>query len=317
MTAALPDGRVWLLLAGCGLAGFGLAVSLRHVRWRPGKYRQEQRAVASFLAPYRQSAADSLSAARRMMQVDPDFIILSSLRLAAPRMRLSYLRCLGAALPAASLAVMRFPLLPALVAGALGYVVVDAWLKGRWHKFRAGVEAELPTFVSRLGAMLLVNESLTACLEEVLDTLNPTSSSLRVWMEGYLLGMREEGRDFLAHARAQASRISPSLALVAFQLERVAETGGVGFARAFARSAQELQMILEVRAMATAKAEGARNAIAILLAIMALVVALMASSPSMRAGYADPASQAILMGALGAMALGYHFLNGMIADVLE
>lgn len=314
---SLPDWRTAALLPGCILAGVCAAILLQTIRQRAVGARRGRKAIAPFLAPYRQLRDAQVSAAYRQLQVDPDFIILSRLGLTWPRIRLLHLRLAGSALPVLALLLARFPLLPTCMAGVLGYVVTDAWLKGRWHKFRTGIEGELPTFVSRLGAMLLLNESLTACLEEVLDTLSPDSSTLRVWMEGYLQGIRQEGRDFPEHARLQANRISPSLALVVFQMGRVVETGGAGFARAFATSAQELQMILEVRAVAAAKADGTRNSITMLLAIMGLVLALMASSPGMRAGYTSPMAQALLMGALGTMAYGYYFLQGMITDVLD
>lgn len=305
--------QIWALLLGCLLCGYCLRFLLGKLRWQ----RHRGSAVQAYLAPFRPAEQKAGAAARRLLQVDPDYVILSSLRISSPRVRLQHLRVAGGLVPVLGLMLARFPLLPSLVAGVLGFVVADAWLKGRWQKFRSSLEAELPTFVSRLGAMLLLNESLTACLDEVLETLPPETSTLRVWMEGYLQGVRQEGKDFLDHAREQANRISPSLALVVFQLGRVVETGGVGFARAFAASAEELQTILEVRAVAAAKAEGARNSIAILLVIMGAVIALMATSPGMREGFLNVTAQTILMAALGAMAFGYYFLTGMIADVLE
>ena len=307
------DLQIWALLLGCLLSGYCLQLLLSRIRWR----RHRGDAVRAYLTPFRPPEKGAGAAARKLLQVDPDYVILSSLHITSPRVQLQHLRVLGGLVPVLGLLAARFPLLPSLVVGVLGFVVMDAWLKGRWQKFRASVEAELPTFVSRLGAMLLLNESLTACLDEVLETLPPESSPLRVWMDGYLQGIRQEGKDFLDHAREQANRISPSLALVVFQLGRVVETGGVGFAHAFASSAEEMQTILEVRAVAAAKAEGARNSIAILLAIMGVVIALMAASPGMREGFLDVTAQTILMAALGTMAFGYYFLTGMIADALE
>ncbi len=305
--------RSGALLLGCLLCGFCLRYGLGRIQWR---WRRDA-AMQAYLNPLRPIEHGPAATARKLLQVDPDYVILSSLHITSPRVRLQHLRALGGLIPVIGLLATRFPVLPSLVAGTLGFVVMDAWLKGRWQKFRSRVETELPTFVSRLGAMLLLNESLTACLDEVLETLPPESSPLRVWMDGYLQGVRQEGKDFLDHARVQANRISPSLALVVFQLGRVVETGGVGFAQAFAASAEEMQAILEVRAVAAAKAEGARNSITILLVIMSVVIALMATSPDMREGFRDTTTQTILMAALGAMALGYCFLTGMIADALE
>jgi len=308
-----PNHQLWALLLGCLACGYCVQYLLRKIQWP----RRGAAAVQAYLVPVRPIEYGTAATARRLLQVDPDYVVLSSLRITSHRVRLHHLRVLGGLMPVIGLLAARFPLLPALVSGVLGFVVMDAWLKGRWQQFRSRVETELPMFVSRLGAMLLLNESLTACLDEVLETLPPESSLLRVWMEGYLQGVRQEGKDFLDHARAQANRISPSLALVVFQLGRVVETGGVGFAQAFAASAEEMQTILEVRAVAAAKAEGARNAIAILLAVMGVVTALMAATPDMRAGFRDATAQAILTGALGVMAFGYYFLTGMIADALE
>ena len=71
-----------------------------------------------------------------------------------------------------------------------------------------------------------------------------------------------------------------------------------------------------MRAVAAAKADSARTSIVMLLVIMGVVIVLMALSPGLRAGYALPTSQFVLVGALGTMAFGYYFLNGMISDVL-
>ena len=54
-----------------------------------------------------------------------------------------------------------------------------------------------------------------------------------------------------------------------------------------------------------------------MLSIIAVVLALMLSSPSIRAGYNSPTSQLIAAAALGVMACGYLYLNGMIAEALE
>ncbi len=304
-----------VLLLGC--VGVGLCVTLLAHRIRlPLWTRRDTAHLTSYLTPYRRLDEERMSRVRQQISVDPEIIVLSALRITSPRVRLVHFRLLGSLVPVLGFLLGRFPVLPALMAGLLGYVVTDAWLRGHWQRFRSGLEEELPVFVSRLGAMLLLNESLTACLEEVIDTLDPRESRLRLWMQVYLQGLRQEGTDFLEHARDQANRISPSLALVVFQMGRVVETGGSGFARAFAGAAQELQAILEVRAVASAKAEASRSAITLLLIVMGVIIGIMVASPAMRQGYADPTAQLILMVSLATMALGHYILNGMITDAL-
>ena len=149
------------------------------------------------------------------------------------------------------------PLAPALGGGALAYVLADEFLKGGPRKARLAIEQELPTFVSRLGGMLLVTGSPRAAVEEITATLIE-GKPLRTWLERLLAGWQAQGEAFLAQAHLEANQISPLLGLTVYQIRRLAETGGAGAAKAFATTAEELSAILEARAVAGAKAEGAR-----------------------------------------------------------
>jgi hypothetical protein len=216
----------------------------------------------------------------------------------------------------AALVLFGMPLVPAAGGAALAYILADEFLRGKTRKARIAIEGELPTFVSRLGGMLLVTSSPRAAVEEVIATLLP-GKPLRTWMERLLAGWSSQGEPFLANAHLEGNAISPLLGLTVYQIRRLAETGGAGFTKAFATTAEELSAILEARAVAGSKAEAARQAVLTMLAIMAVILGIMLSSPVIRQGYADPTSQMIAAGALGVMAFGYTQLNGMIADALE
>ena len=214
--------------------------------------------------------------------------------------------------------LMGLPLIPALGLAALGYTlrVADTFLKGRWRKARLAVEADLPLFVSQLGGQLLVTQAPLKAVEEVVGNL-AEGSVLRLWMARLLKGLRLEGSAYLDKARAEAMQITPLLGLVLYEIGRLAETGGAGFAVAFTTTADELSAILEARAVAGSKAEAARQAVLTMLVIMGFVLGMMLSSPSIRAGFAAPTAQLVAGAALAAMAFGYVFLNGMINDALE
>jgi len=214
------------------------------------------------------------------------------------------------------LLVVGMPVVPALGGAGLSYILADEFLKGRTHKARLAIEQELPTFVSRLGGMLLVTSSPRLAVEETVNTLIE-GQPLRTWMERLLAGWSAAGEPFLAQAHLEANHISPLLGLTVYQIRRLAETGGAGFTRAFATVAEELSAILEARAVAASKAEGARSAVLTMLGIMAVILGIMLSSPAIRQGYADPTAQLIAAIALGAMAFGYAYLNSMIAEALE
>ncbi len=208
------------------------------------------------------------------------------------------------------------PLAPAVGGAALAYVLADEFLKGRPRKVRLAIEQELPTFVSRLGGMLLVTAAPRTAVEEVTATLLE-GRPLRVWLERLLAGWQARGESYLAAAHLEANVISPLLGLTVYQMRRLAETGSAGAARAFGTTAEELSAILEARAVAGAKAEAARQAVLTMLVIMAVILGIMLASPTIRQGYADPTAQLVAAGALAVMGFGYLTLNGMIADALE
>lgn len=222
----------------------------------------------------------------------------------------------GAVAPWLLALLMGLPLIPALGLAALGYILADTFLKGRWRKARLAVEADLPLFVSQLGGQLLVTQAPLKAVEEVVGNL-AEGSVLRLWLARLLKGLRLEGSAYLDKARAEAMQITPLLGLVLYEIGRLAETGGTGFAVAFTTTADELSAILEARAVAGSKAEAARGAVLTMLVIMGIVLGMMLSSPSIRAGFSAPTAQLVAGAALAAMAFGYVFLNGMINDALE
>jgi len=212
------------------------------------------------------------------------------------------------------------PLIVALGAGALAYILASEYLKNKVLQARLVVERELPTFVSRLGGMLLggmllVKSAARLAVEETAVTLTP--GPLRSWLERLLANWAVSGDVYLDQAHVEASRISPLLGLVVYQLRRLAEAGGAGFSRAFATVAEELSAILEARAVAASKAEAARRAVLTMLAVMAGVLALLLTNPAVRRGFADPTTQIISLVALAAMAFGYGYMNDMITEAME
>lgn len=208
------------------------------------------------------------------------------------------------------------PLAPALGGGALAYVLADEFLKGGARQARLAIEQELPTFVSRLGGMLLVTGSPRAAVEEITATLLE-GRPLRTWLERLLAGWQAQGEAFLAQAHLEANQISPLLGLTVYQIRRLAETGGAGATKAFATTAEELSAILEARAVAGSKAAGARQSVLTMLVIMAVILGIMLASPTIRQGYTDPTAQLVAAGALAVMGFGYVTLNSMIAEALE
>lgn len=306
---ALPEQEI-LLVAACALAGLTLTLvaSRIHISFS----RAPSRALADYVA-YANDAPESRSGEHL---VDKDAVILLSLGLPVQENLLTTIRLGAGGIPVLLLMLFGFPLVPALGGGALIYILTDAYLNSQWRKMRVRIEGELPTFVSRLAGTLLVTGSPIKAISEVADTLND-DSQLNAWIQRMLSGTRMEGRQFFDQARAEAAIISPSLALVVFQMGRFFETGGAGFTKAFATTAEELSAILEARAIAGSKAESARQAVLMMLGIMGLIMLMMFSSPNIRQGFENVTVQVVTAAAMAAMAFGYSFLNSMIDEALE
>lgn len=301
----------WLNPLPALLTALFAGLTVRSLATRISLAPAPQRALAEYLA---QPSDDKNP--QRIAWHDKEAVILFSLGLSNQPGMLNWIRAGAVLLPFLLLLLLGLPWVPALGGGALGYVLTDSFLTSRWRQVRVQMEQELPTFVARLAGTLLVTASPQKALAEVTDTLSE-ESLLRSWLLRMMANARLDGQKVIEQARGEAAQISPSLALVVFELGRFFETGGAGFAKAFSATAEELSAILEARAVAGSKAESARGAVLMMLAIMGGILFLMLSSPNIRQGFDNPTVQMIAFAALAAMGGGYVFLNGMIDEALE
>jgi len=300
------DTRV-LILLGSLLAGWTV-------------YLLASRIDVSLAAAPGRTLADYLSTPEEgrkyRIRIDRDSVILAALKLPGDASTLNYLRYGLPALAAFLAFLFRYPPVLSLGLAGLAYVLVNSFLEGKWRKFRVEMERELPTFVGRLAGTLQTTASPGKALEEVLLTL-PQNSPTRIWFEQVAKGMKLEGIRFLDEAREEAARISPSLALVVFLLRRMSETGGGGFMEAFVATAEEMSVILESRAVASAYAERARGSVHMLLEILGVMLLIMLSKGRIRQSFSIPLVQLVSLLAVGVMAFGYFYMDKMISSTLE
>ncbi|MEW6287368.1 MAG: hypothetical protein AB1509_14185 [Chloroflexota bacterium] len=248
------------------------------------------------------------------------------MRLAAMQYRLNvvgkeYLYYYGAmaALAAAVwlvLVVLGVPVTLYLLAPVLGWVVVNGQVSGAWQKMRLALEKELPTFLLRMSATIQATPNVPEAVADVTASLDP-SAPLQAWMKRLLVAMQTGGRKGLDEMREEAAAISPSLMLGVMEVERLWETGGSGYIEAFRLASENLASILEGRAMAAAKADGAWGTIRVILLALggSLVVAM--SSGAGGGLFNTPAIQIGLLIALSWAALGWNVIGDMIREVME
>ncbi len=288
-----------MLLIGAGLtAGAAVALAVRHVSFAP--------APGKALALY-QLGADAPSAP-----------VEANLNARLGLLKPSYARFLQAAtlVPGLVMILLGYPLIPALGISGLAFILLDEYLKGKPRRVRTQIEQELPPFLSRLSGSLAVTDAVRKAIDDAIRAL-PDASPLGIWLGHFLQGINREGRTFYTSARQEAELISPMLAIVVFQLSRLAETGGSGFSESFSILAEELGARQEARAVAGAKAGAARQAVIMMLGIMAGIMVMILGSPGMRHNFATPVAQLTSLVCFSVMGFGYLYLNGMIADALE
>ena len=230
----------------------------------------------------------------------------------------SYARWLQALtlLPGLIMIALGNPPIPSAGISALAFILVDEYLKGKPRRVRAQIEQELPPFLSRLSGALAVTDAVRKALDDCIQSI-PDGSPLGIWLAHFLRGVSAEGAGYYRKARDEAERISPMLAIVIFQLSRLSETGGSGFGDSFTILAEELGARQEARAVAGAKAGAARQAVLMMLGIMAAIMVLLMSSAGMRQTFSQPIAEITGLICFAVMGFGYIYLNGMIAEALE
>jgi len=216
----------------------------------------------------------------------------------------------------AGLMFLGVPLPLYLLAPVLGWVVVSGQVNGAWQKMRMALEKELPTLLLRMSATIQATPNVPEAVADVTASLDP-AGPLQAWMKRLLSAMQTGGRKGLEEMREEAAAISPSLMLAVMELERLWETGGSGYVEAFRLASDNLASILEGRAMAAAKADGAWGTVRVILLALggSLVVAM--SSSAGGGLFNTPGVQIGLLVALAWAALGWNVIGDMIREVME
>ncbi len=225
------------------------------------------------------------------------------------------LKVLAGLVAAALILALRLPPLTALAGPVLAWLAVDGLVEGRWKRMVHEIEREVPTFLARLSATVQVEPNVLLAVSDIGETLDP-EKPLRAWTERFVARCQTAGRRGFQEMLEEAQAISPSLGLAVFEIGRLWQTGGPGYARAFARAAENLSGILQGRALAASKAAGIRSSIRMVLLALVGVVLVMLRSPQFAAAMRDPLVQVVYLGMLLWVGFGWYFINGMVEEAL-
>ena len=160
-----------------------------------------------------------------------------------------------------------------------GYLLVQNFIRSRWSKTRLAIEKEIPTFMRNLAGILQTEVNPLVATEKASLALVP-EQPLKAWLDYYLDEKQAYGASSSSRLQEEASEISVSLGLLVFEIGRMAQTGGSGYARAFQDAANNLSLVLEVRAEAHTESKSALGLAKVIIAVAIGIDGFLVFNPS-------------------------------------
>ncbi len=209
-----------------------------------------------------------------------------------------------------------FPPLTIVAGPVIAWTMASSIVKGTWGDMRRKIEAEIPTFLSRMAGTIQAQPNVLGAIDEVAETLDP-DAPLQAWLKRLVARLSAGGRPAFKSMLEEAESISPSLGLAVFEIGRLWETGGEGYSQAFSRAAENLMGILDSRAQADAKAAGSKSAIRVVLGALVLVTVMMLHNPTISRSMRSPLVQAGYVVIAVWVAIGWNQINSMIEEAVQ
>jgi len=210
------------------------------------------------------------------------------------------------------LLLIGLPFLTSLIGFAAGWVFMDGWVKRSWSKVRTDIEAELPSLLLRLNAVIQTAPNVPSALEIVAGTL-AEGKPLKAWTLEAAAWMHIEGHGAVEAIRESAAGISTSLSIAADLIGRMWTTGGEGYVNAFGTAADNLESVLDARVLARAKGGSAQGTVNILTGMTFLMIAFMSRNPSLASTMKMPLVQM----AYAVICLVIVFGHSQVSEIIE
>jgi tight adherence protein B len=225
------------------------------------------------------------------------------------------LRITVAILAAVGVLLLGLPPVLALVAGAAGYYLPQAWLAGETARRSAQIEKELPDALGDLIALLRVTPSIRNALDGTRQLLAQTNPRSPLAQEFQWTLEDMQASEEMAFKQLAERAASPALAMFAFALSIFARSGG-DYLNALEAQARGIRQTLEARGTAQAEAADAMMTVKVIPAILLLVLVLFMQDPFFRSFYFTFTGQVILLGVLGCMVIGYQVVQSITSEVV-
>ncbi len=304
------DYMPWLLAATWGLALY-LALDAVASLWRN---RQQKDALHDFSGRAELDAEAKIGAG--VYQIRSAFQSVSIDVTGRETFAVILASCLLGALFSAGLALFASIVLAVPVGLAAGYLMTQNFIRSRWSKLRVEIDKEIPTFMRNLSGILQTEVNPAASIEKASQALVP-EQPLKAWLDYFLDEMQSNGQSSLARLQKEANDISTSLGLLVFEVGRMAQTGGSGYAKAFQDAADNLALILEVRAEAHSESKSALGLAKIIIGVAVVIDSFLVMNPSGGQLFATPAIKiAMALSVLWGI-VGWVVIRRMVEEAVQ
>ncbi|MBC8503756.1 MAG: hypothetical protein ISR58_12290 [Anaerolineales bacterium] len=210
------------------------------------------------------------------------------------------------------------PLPLALLGGGLvGYLAMRGFIHSRWEKTRLAIEKDIPTLMRNLSGVLQTEHNVIRAIANANDALDP-EKPLHGWIKYLLHEIHAYGFPAMDRLQNEANEISSSLGVVIFEIARMVQTGGEGYAQAFRMAADNLAQILDVRAEAAATASNAFSMARVIIAVAVVIFYILSSSPMGRSLLLGTQSmQLVMVAAVGWGVYGWIVIRDMVQEATQ
>jgi hypothetical protein len=220
----------------------------------------------------------------------------------------------GAAI-ALLLVIVGAPILMVPAGFVAAWFLVESQMNGTWIKLSHGIEKDIPIFLSRLASTIQIESNVLEAMNEVTETLD-AKSPLREWMLRFIARCQSGGQQALGEMLTEAQAISTSLGIAVFEIGRLWETGGQGFAKAFLIAADNIGDALKARGMAHAKGDGAKGSIRMVVFALLAVMIFLFRTPQFADAMKDFTIQVVFAFVLGWMFFGWSMIDSIIENAV-
>ena len=198
----------------------------------------------------------------------------------------------------------------------MGVAIPKGLINRQWQKIQLEIESEIPTFMRNLAGILKAEGNLVDALQSAASALDP-QKTLSTWVTMLAHRIQRQGDAAFEEMIVEADEISSALSLVIFEIMRMRQTGGGGYARAFENTANNLAETLAIKAQANAKAEGGSNmALAIIGAAVISLVYIISSPVGADVFLPNPLFKVGLVVSIAWGAFGWNYIQELIKEAI-